>query len=330
MAVTPIGTTTVTAISRRLILPKITDNIYGSNPLFYRWNRMNKIVEKGGFQIEVPLMYTKMQGSQWYSGYQVLNITPTDSVQNGALPWAQLEVAVTVDGLTLLRASSNEAIVDYIATQFKQAEMDIADNLGFGLWSDGVANPLMTVGLYAIVDNGGIAAAYEGISHSSNSWWNAQIDSSTTTMSTIALQNLFGSCTSGGRSPTVIISNQANYNRYWALNLASQQYPVQPGGRDQQMAQAGFENLLFNGAPWMVDSHCGPGVGNNLSATAAGGPLFLNESYFEYVVSERANCTMRDFQSPPNQDAMTALLLWAGALTCSNISRSGRFTALTG
>ena len=330
MAVTPIGTTTVTAISRRLILPKITDNIYGSNPLFYRWNRMNKIVEKGGFQIEIPLMYTKMQGSQWYSGYQVLNITPTDSVQNGALGWAQLEVAVTVDGLTLLRASSNEAIVDYIATQFKQAEMDIADNLGFGLWSDGIANPLATVGLYAAVDNGNVAASYEGIAHSSNSWWNAQIDSSTTTMGTAALQSLFGSCTSGGRSPTIIVSNQANYNRYYALNLASQQFPVQPGGRDQQMAQAGFENLLFNGVPWMVDSHAAPSVTNGLTAAETGGPWFLNESYFEYVVSERANCTMRDFQSPPNQDAMTALLLWAGQLTCSNISRQGGFTALTG
>ena len=323
MAVTPIGTTMVTAISRRLILQKITDNIYGSNPLFYRWNRMNKIVEKGGFQIEIPLMYTKMAGSQWYSGYQILNITPTDSVQNGALPWAQLEVAVTVDGLTLLRASSNEAIVDYIATQFKQAEMDIADQLGSGLWSDGIANPLMTVGLYAAIDNGGIAASYEGIAHSSNTWWNAQIDSTTTTMGTSALQTLFGSCTSGGRSPTIIVSNQANYNRFYALNLASQQFPVQPGGRDQQMAQAGFENLLFNGVPWMVDSHVG-------SSAAQGGPWFINESYFEYVVSERANVTMRDFQSPPNQDAMTALLLWAGQLTCSNISRQGGFTALTG
>jgi hypothetical protein len=323
MAVTPIGTTTVTALSRRLILPKITDNIYGSNPLFYRWNRMHKIVEKGGFQIEIPLMYSKMAGSQWYSGYQVLNITPTDSIQNGALPWAQLEVAVTVDGLTLLRASSNEAIVDYIATQFKQAEMDIADNLGSGLWSDGATNPLMTVGLYAAIDNGTVGASYEGISHSANSWWNAQIDSTTTTMALSALQNLFGETTSGGRSPTIIISNQANYNRYWNLNVANQLFPVQPGGRDQQMAQAGFEHLVFNGVPWMVDSHVG-------STAAQGGPWFINEEYFEYVVSERANCTMRDFQSPPDQDAMTALLLWAGQLTCSNISRQGGFTALTG
>ena len=326
---TPIGTTMVTAISRRLILPKITDNIYGSNPLFFRWNRMHKIVEKGGTQIEIPLMYAKMAGSQWYKGYQVLNITPTDSVQNGALDWAQLEVAVTVDGLTLLRASSNEAIVDYIATQFKQAEMDIADQLGAGLFSDGIFNTLMTVGLYAIVDNGSVATSYAGISHSANSWWNCQIDSATTTMGTAALQTLYGNCTSGGRSPTLIVSNQTNYNRFYALNLASQQYPVQPGGRDQQMAQAGFETLVFNGTPWMVDSHCG-NASTNLTAAQTAGPLFLNEEYFEYVVSERANVTMRDFQSPPNQDAMSALLLWAGQPTCANISRQGIMTALTG
>ena len=323
MAVTPIGTTTVTAIARRYILPRIADNIYLGNPLFFRWNRTNRLVVKGGFQIEFPLMYSKMAAGGSYSGYQVLNITPSDTVQNGALAWKQYYEAVTVDGLTLLRANSPDAVVDYIATQFKQAEMDLADQLGFGLWSTGpVANPNGIDGLYEVVDNGTVAATYAGISHSANSWWNAQIDSTTTVTSTLALQALFGNCTVGGRAPTIILSGQSGYNRYYQLNLASQQFPVQPGGKDMQMAQAGFENLLFNGVPWLVDGHMG-------SATNQQGPVFLNESYFEFIISERANFSMRDFQTPVNMDAMTALLLWAGNLLCNNISRQGMFTALT-
>src|ERR1700722_278801 len=204
MAVTPIGTNTVTAISRRLILPKITDNVYLSNPLFFRWNRANKILERGGYQIEVPLMYTKMAAGGVYSGYQILNVAPTDSIQNGALPWAQHYVPVTVDGLTQLRAASDQAIVDYLATQFKQAEMDIADQLGYALWSGGT-NPIEVAGLYEVVDNGTVQSSYAGISHSTNAWWNAQIDSTTTTMSVNALNSIFGSATVGGRSPTCIV-----------------------------------------------------------------------------------------------------------------------------
>lgn len=322
MAVTPIGTNTVTAISRRLIVPKVTDNVYLSNPLFFRWNRANKIHEGGGYQIEVPLMYTKMAAGGVYSGYQILNVAPTDSIQNGALPWAQHYVAVAVDGLTQLRAASDQAIVSYLATQFKQAEMEMCDQLGYALWSSGM-NALEVAGLYEVVDNGAVQSTYAGISHSSNSWWNAQIDSTTTTMSLTALNAIFGSATSGGRSPTCIVSGRSNYNRYWNLNLASQSFPVQPAGQDQQAAQAGFENLVFNGVPWYVDDHMG-------TAAANAGPFFLNEVYFDLIVASRADMTLRPFVTPPNQDAMVALLLWAGQLTCGNIARQGAMTALTG
>jgi hypothetical protein len=321
VATTAIGTNTVTAIARRYIIPRIVDNVYGSNVLFSRWNRMNKIVIKGGTQIEVPLMYTAMAAGGWYSGYQLLNVQPTDSIQNGALAWKQAYSAVTVDGLTLLRTDGADSIVDYIATQFKQAEMDLFDTLGGGLFADG-SNSLTIDGLLEVVDNGTVQSTYATISHSANSWWNSQIDSTTATMSLSALNALFMNCTSGGRSPTIIVSNNTNYSRYWALNTTPQQFPVQPGGKDVQLAQSGFENLLFNGVPWVTDSHVG-------TTTATGGPYFLNEDYFELIVSEMANFKLQDFQTPVNQDAMTALLLWAGNLTCGNISRQGRFTNLS-
>jgi len=323
MAVTAIGTNTVTAIARRYIVPRIVDNVYGSNVLFARWNKMNKITIKGGTQIEFPLMYTKMAAGGWYSGYQLLNVQPTDSIQNGALAWKQAYSAVTVDGLTLLRTDGADSIVDYIATQFKQAEMDLFDTLGTGLFGDGLALPLQIDGLAEIIDGAGtVEATYATISKSSNTWWQSQLDSSTLAMSLVALNNMFMNCTSGGRSPTIIVSNNTNYSRYWNLNLSPQQFPVQPGGKDIQLAQAGFENLLFNGVPWVTDSHVG-------TTAALGGPIFLNEDYFELVVSEMANFKLQDFQTPVNQDAMTALLLWAGNLVCGNLARQGRFTALT-
>ncbi len=85
-----------------------------------------------------------------------------------------------------------------------------------------------------------------------------------------------------------------------------------------QLAQAGFENLLFNGVPWLVDSHC---PANNI--------FFLNEDYIQIVQASRADFHLQDFQTPVNQDAMTALLLWAGQMVVGNIQRQGKFTAIT-
>jgi hypothetical protein len=172
-----------------------------------------------------------------------------------------------------------------------------------------------------VVDNGSVESTYATISHSANSWWNSTITSTATAMTTALLNTMFMTVTSGGRSPTIIVSDITNYSRYWGLNTSVQQFPVQPGGKDIQLAQAGFENLLFNGTPWVTDSHCG-------TSNPTAGPYFLNEDYFELIVSEMANFKLQDFQTPVNQDAMTALLLWAGNLVCANISRQGRFTGL--
>lgn len=320
MAVTPIGTNTVTALSRRLILPRITDNVYNSNVLFYRWYHANKFAQQGGTQIEAPLMYKKMAAGGSYQGYDLLNVTPSDTIQNGAWAWKQYYSPVTVDGLTLLRADSPLAIADFVATQLKQAEMDLSDQLGAGLWSDGT-NPKDIDGVIEAVDAGSVAATYGAIPRSGNTWWQSQIDSSTTTLTLAAIQNLFGSAQQGGRATTIILSTQANYNRYWNLNLSPQAFPVQPGGKDMQLAQAGFENLLFNGVPWLVDSH--------IPTSGSEGNIFLlNEDYFEMVVSTRGDFHLQDFQTPVNQDAMTALLLWAGNLVCTNVQRQAKFTAI--
>lgn len=312
----PLGADTVTAISRRYIIPRIVDNVYKSNSLFFRWWRANKVSYQGGVNIQQPLMYKRMNGGGTYRGYQLLTIAPSTTVQNATFTWKQYYQAVTVDGLTLLRADSPLAVADYLAVMFKQAEMQMATTLGTGLWSDGATTNAIT-GLGLAIDNGTTATSYGGIAHSGNSWWNSQIDSSTTTLSLTAMQALFGKAQSGGRAPTVGYATQTNYNRYWALCYQYQQFPVQPQGKTVQLAQAGFDNLLFNGMPILTDSHI-----------SSSNFYFLNEDYVTLTVASRAQFKIEDFQTPVNQDAMTAKLLWAGNLSISNISRQAKFTAL--
>lgn len=315
MPVASIGTSTVTALSRRIIRDIIVDNVYGSNVLFFRWNRMNKIIEKGGFQIEQPLMYTPMSGGGWYTGPQTLSVPQSDTIQNSVFAWKQAYGNVTVDGLTQLQADSPQKVADYLASQFKQCEMQLADLLGYGIFSDGT-NAQAIDGVYEAVSTGG---SYGGITRSSSPWWASNVDSSTTVMTLPKLQAMWSLCQSGGQVPTVIVSNKAKYNSYWSLNQVLQTFPQQPGGQDTQLAQAGFTNLVFNNVPWVQDDHM----------PSTGGPLFLNENYWELIVNDKANFFVQDFVKPPNQDAMTSLMVWAGNASCSNCARQGGFTALT-
>jgi hypothetical protein len=320
---TPLGTNTVTSIARRWIMPTITDNVYNSNPVFFRLNAANKKVIRGGTQLEVPLMYARFAAGGPYSGYDKLNTTPSDTVKNAAFDWRQHHVPVTVDGLTLIKTDSPDAIANFLDQYFAQAEMEMVENLAVGLWSDGT-NPKDIDGLEAAVDDATVAATYGGLLRSANPFWNAQHDSSTATLTMAALNSMHGACSNGGRHPTLICSRQMQYNRFWNLNVAQQRYPSGPGAVDEQLAQAGFTNLLFNGVPWVVDSHVFDGPNASNSAI-----VFLTESYMWLAVSPRADFYLEDFQVPTDQDAMTAKMLWAGNLLMSNVQRQGKMTAVT-
>lgn len=322
MAAQPIGTNMVTALSRRYIVPDIADNVYNSNALFYRLNAANRKQVQGGTQIEVPLMYSKMNAHGFYQGYDVLNTAPSDTIQNAAFNWKQAYTIVSVDGLTLLKMNSPLAIANFVATQFAQANMQLSDDLGGGLWSDGITNGKSLDGFIGAVDNGTIDANYGGITRAGNTWWQSQVDSSTISLGLTTMQNLFSSVVNGGRHPTIIFSTQLQWNRYWNLNTSLQRFVAQPGGRDEQLAQAGFENILFNGVPWLVDSHI-PTTGSQ------GNLFFLNEDYIQLIVASNVDFKMEDFQTPVDQDAMVAKLLWAGNVVMNNTQLQAKFEALT-
>lgn len=317
----PIGTGIVTALTRRWLMNTVTDNVYRSNTLLFRLNAANKRIVRGGYQFEVPLMYSQFTNGGFYSGFDILDVAPNDTVKNGAWDWRQADVPVTIDGLTLMKVETPEAVADVVKVLFAQAEMQMAEVLGTGIWSSGT-NPKSIDGIQWAVDDGteGASTTYGGISRTANTWWNCQIDTATTATTMASLQNVFGKCTEGGRNPTVIFSQQANYNFYWALNAGTtslQRFPSEPAGQDVQLASAGFSNLLFNGTPWLVDSHC-----------QTSHVYMLNEDYIFLGVHPRADFYLQDFQQPVNQDAMTSLLLWGGQLLFTNVQRQGKFTAL--
>ncbi len=318
---TPLGTNVVNSIARRYIVPEITDNVYNSNPLFFRLNTANKKVVRGGTQIEAPLMYQRFAAGGAYTGLQLLDISPSDTVRNAAWDWKQYYVPVTVDGLTLIKTDSPESIADFIRLYFAQAEMEMSEHLGTGVFSDGTTNTLLIDGLAGAVDDGTVLTTYGGLSRTTFTWWKSTMDTATTQMTLTALQSMFGNTSRGGRHPTLIVSNQANYNRYWVLNTAKQNFYVQPVAMDEQLANAGFTNLLFNSVPWVVDSHI---------ASTAGTIYFLNEDYISLCVSPRGDFYMEDFQTAINQDAMVAKLFWAGNLYITNCQVQGKMTAVTG
>jgi hypothetical protein len=284
--------------------------------MFFRLNAMNKKMLQGGLQIEVPLVFTRFAAGGFYQGFDLLDVTPSDTVKNAAFDWKQAYVPVSVDGLTLIRADSPEAIANFLTFYFENAQAELAAILGVGVWSDVVTNNKVIDGLKGAVDDGTVATTYGGLSRSANTWWKSQVDTSTP-LALTNMRTVMGNATEGGRHPTLLAGTQLNYNRFWNLVQPSQAFPVQPGGHDEQLAQAGFSNLLFDGVPFVVDS--------NIPANHI---FYLNEDYIYLFVNPRADFNMKEFREPVNQDAMTSLILWAGNVVLSNCARQAKMTSV--
>lgn len=316
-----VGTDTVTSIARHAIIPQITDQIYNSNVLLHRLMRANKRVIGGGTQIEVPQLYADFGTGSAYRGFEALTTTPQDTVKNLVFDWKQYYTTWAFDGLTLIKTDSADAIANIMTLQSQQAYMRMAEILATGLFGDGVTTGLLTKeidGLRGAVGNAsGTAPNYGGLSRTTNTWHNSQIVSSGVTLSFNGMRTqLIGPATFGGYHPTLIVSDQTNYNRHWLLHTSTTGYSNvnnrQPAGHDELLASAGFTNLLFDNIPHVVDSH-----------SPAQTVFAINENVLQWVVSPRGDFYMEDFQKPVNQDAMVATLLWAGNL----ISQSSRLHA---
>lgn len=317
---TLIGTNAVTSLSRRHILPVIVDQVYGTNALYWRLNQANKKYISGGTQVEVPFMYSEFTNGGPYQGYDVLDVAPNDTVKNGGWDIKQHYVPVTVDGLTLAKCNTPDAVVNLLTVLWEQARMQMADNLGVGLYSDG-SNAKEIDGLKGAVDAGSVTTSYAGLTRSSNTWINSQVDSSTATLTLLSIRNLISSCTKGGHTPTILLSRKEQYNRVWALLQPVQRFIT----TDETMTNAGFQNISVDNIPWVLDDKVFDGPNSSNSAILA-----LNEDVIQLATFSNTDFFLEDFQKPVNQDAMVGKLLWYGNLMILNPSTCGKMTNVSG
>ncbi len=126
--------------------------------------------------------------------------------------WKQHYANISISRIDELKNSGDKAMLNFVKEKVKIAEKTMVDNLGTGVYSN-ATDPKSIVGLRQIV---GTANTVGGISQSTNSWWQSQVDSSTTTLSLQALQTIYNACSIDADHPTVVTATRAIYNLYYA------------------------------------------------------------------------------------------------------------------
>ncbi len=324
---------------------ELADNMSRNNAALLRLTRRGNLKTfSGGRTIVQELNYADNQTFQWYSGYQSLNIAPSQVFSAAEYPIRQAAVAVSISGLEELQNSGEEAIIDLLESRIMNAEDTFMNGLSQGIYGDGTVSNSVG-GLQLLVAAAPTTGTVGGIDRSQwtfwqNQKWSAVTDGSTTlTAATILSQmdSLWVLLVRGRDYPDLIIADNVTYKYYLQALQAIQRVQTENAAPD--MAEYGFNSLKYLNSDVVLDGGfqgfstdpLPPQVSSSTSAVG-GSPsttmYFLNTKYLHWRPHARRNMVPLDpDRFSVNQDAMVRLIGWAGNMTLSNAFLQGTLIA---
>jgi len=295
-------------------VPKLTDNIFSARPLFYALTNGQTIRRiSGGATIVVPIIYGTNSTAGSYSGTDTISTTAQTGISAAEYSWGQYAATVTINGLEEAKNNGEAQIIDLLEGKIFQTQETIIENMNTMFWADGTGNSNKDWnGLDLIVGKPNTSLGGIDPTGSGNSFWKPTETNHGGALTTAGMATLYNDVSVGNDQPTIIITTQALYEKYEGLLDGQIRYT------DTDVADGGFQNLLFKGAPVTFDG-----------AAASGEMMFLNTKYLQLVAHSDVWFKPTPFVRPTNQDAVFSQLLCYGQLTCSNRARQGYLHSAT-
>lgn len=297
---------------------KLADNVTKNNALLYRLRRKGNVkTVSGGRTIVQELEYAENGTFKRYSGYEALNISPSDVFTGAEFNYAQAAVAVSISGLEQLQNSGEEAIIDLLESRIKNAEKTLVNNIALDCYSDGTADGGRQIGgLALLVSNTPSTGVVGGIDASTSigAFWRNTKFSSTTDGGAAAtaaniqsyMNRIYVQQVRGTDRPDLIIADN-NYFRLYLESLQAIQRIT-----SNEMGEAGFDSLKYMNSDVVLDGGFGGGAPSNTM-------YFLNTDYIYFRPHvDRNFAPIGDDRFAVNQDAMVKLVGFAGNMTVSN------------
>ena len=328
---------------------KMQDTVFSSSVTLSAIKKHGGIETRdGGEKISVPLLYGKTPVES-YSGYDVLDTTPSDGMTRAFYDWRQLATPIAISRIEERKNSGEAALFNLLKEKIQQAEMSIAEEVNYQLIGKTVTSGAFTSGnggkdidpiAMLVPKNPSASLAIGNINQSTYSWWRTQsVDGSTdgaTSQDTgtvkgydlntwaelhMALRSLYNYCSRGsGGTPNLVLTDQTGYETFEASLADKVRYTQQTDG------SLAFDNILFKkGCPMYWDEMI-PDLENGLnyqSTPTTSTYFMLNMKFIKFIIDSQTNFMNTPFVKPENQDAKVAHIMLYGNLVCQNRRKQG-------
>lgn len=300
---------------------KLADSVTENCALLMRLKERGKVKPFGGGRTIVQeLEYAENGTYKRYSGYEVLDISPSDVFTAAEFDIKQAAVSVSISGLEQLQNSGTEAKIDLLESRIQNAERTMVNNLCADAYSDGTADSGKQMGgLQLLIADDPSTGTVGGINRASWSFWqNYKFDASSDGGSAVDKDNIqqymndiYLNTSRNTDHPDLIVADNNYFKAYWESLQQIQRLT------NTKLGEAGFQNLKFMNADVVFDG----GVGGSCPANHM---YFLNTNYIHYRPHRDRNMVPLDpDRYSTNQDAVVKLIGWAGNMTLSNAQLQG-------
>lgn len=298
---------------------KLADNVTKNNALLSRLNSRGNIrTVSGGSAILEELSYAENANAGWYSGYDLLPVSPQDVISAAQYDLKQAAVPVVWSGLDQLKNSGKEQMIDLLEGRIKVGEATMMNLLAAGIYSDGTgAGGKQIVGLDAAVPVNPATGTYGYIDRATWQFWRSKTTTAGAALTNLTVQAAFNamwaSLVRGSDRPDLIVVD----NFMWGIYVASLQ--AQQRFTNPSAAKLGFPSIEYMDADVVLDGGIG---GYAVTKTA----YFLNTKYLFFRPHADRNMVPLEpnRRYAINQDASVSILAWAGNLTSSGTQFQGR------
>jgi len=354
----------VLALTQDYLLPKVVDNVLGSNVLTFRL--LGNAKEGKGESIKKALKYQSSGGATSFAGMDTFTASQLNTKVRISYDMRGMRIPVGVSGMeAVANAVSETQVTDLVKEALEESEQELMDKMGDVLYGDGTGNggkdPL---GLGAIVDDATSVSTIGGLARATYPVLKATRTASGGTITLGKLATLFSNISSGSglTSPTLLDSNETVWDLYEQLLTPSvrENYTMfgyynvgrtggaTRGGQEQGLkGTQGFTAVTYKGIPWVRDEKSPAGTlwmlnenwldwygwdsrgmfGYNKISL---GSQTVEGLYDETPMSNFNGFNWSGFRAPTNQFAGIADIIILGNLVSFQPRRHGRLTGITG
>lgn len=302
------------ALTETYVLGQPTDIYFRSNALLMKLMASKRTVP-GGKYIDCPLEH----GAAHYGVYgnsTLIPTTKTETHNKAYFPWGGYFAAQTVDLTDRVQNNGDAAIVNLVAAKFGNMNKTIKQKMGAGIFLNDVVNGVQGFAGLAALFNTTTSTAYGNIKESDVALWKANNSSTGTTGNFGGFQAI--------RQPATVDTTIDGTPDLYLTTIAirdgfTKSLQAQVRYQDTSLANAGFQNILFDGAAVVAD------LGQTDNYVDA-----LNTRLLEFVSHSDFDFTTPKWEADRTQpDIWTANIRWIGQLCCKHRKAHSRFTAVT-